>query len=27
MDNKVEVLMHPVRIKISQVLMRNKENG
>ena len=25
--NKAEVLMHPVRIKISQALMRNKENG
>ncbi|MFD9625686.1 helix-turn-helix domain-containing protein [Peribacillus muralis] len=27
MVNKAEVLMHPVRIKISQVLMRNKEHG
>ncbi|MGP7819194.1 helix-turn-helix domain-containing protein [Niallia sp. 01092] len=27
MMNKAEVLMHPVRIKISQALMRNKENG
>ncbi|MEC2075294.1 helix-turn-helix domain-containing protein [Metabacillus fastidiosus] len=27
MVNKVEVLMHPVRMKISQALMRNKENG
>lgn len=27
MRNKVEVLMHPVRMKICQVLMRNKENG
>ncbi|MCF3942301.1 helix-turn-helix domain-containing protein [Oceanobacillus alkalisoli] len=27
MTNKVDILMHPVRIKISQVLMRNKENG
>jgi DNA-binding transcriptional ArsR family regulator len=27
MANKVEVLMHPVRMKISQVLMRNKDNG
>lgn len=27
MVNKVEVLMHPVRMKISQVLMRNKNNG
>ncbi|MGE7763029.1 transcriptional regulator [Peribacillus sp. NPDC097895] len=27
MINKVEVLMHPVRMKISQVLMRNNENG
>jgi DNA-binding transcriptional ArsR family regulator len=25
--NKAEILMHPVRIKISQALMRNKENG
>ncbi|MFJ7746619.1 helix-turn-helix domain-containing protein [Peribacillus sp. NPDC097295] len=27
MINKVEVLMHPVRMKIAQVLMRNKDNG
>ncbi|WP_340373431.1 helix-turn-helix domain-containing protein [Peribacillus sp. FSL E2-0218] len=27
MVNKAEVLMHPVRMKISQVLMRNKEHG
>jgi DNA-binding transcriptional ArsR family regulator len=27
MKNKVEVLMHPVRMKICQSLMRNKENG
>ncbi|MDI2585768.1 helix-turn-helix domain-containing protein [Psychrobacillus sp. NEAU-3TGS] len=27
MVNKAEVLMHPVRMKISQALMRNKENG
>lgn len=27
MINKVEVLMHPVRMKIAQVLMRNKEEG
>jgi len=27
MLNKVEVLMHPVRMKISQALLRNKENG
>lgn len=27
MSNKVEILMHPVRMKISQALMRNKENG
>ncbi|MBE1555969.1 helix-turn-helix domain-containing protein [Sporosarcina limicola] len=27
MANKAEVLMHPVRMKISQVLMRNKEFG
>ncbi|MFJ7755245.1 helix-turn-helix domain-containing protein [Peribacillus muralis] len=27
MANKAEVLMHPVRMKISQVLMRNKEHG
>jgi len=25
--NKAEILMHPVRIKISQALMRNKESG
>lgn len=25
--NKAEILMHPVRMKISQALMRNKENG
>ncbi len=25
--NKAEVLMHPVRMKISQALMRNKESG
>lgn len=27
MSNKVDILMHPVRMKICQVLMRNKENG
>ena len=27
MNNKVEILMHPVRMKICQVLMRNKEDG
>ena len=27
MMNKVDILMHPVRVKISQALMRNKENG
>lgn len=27
MSNKVKVLMHPVRMKICQALMRNKENG
>lgn len=27
MLNKVEVLMHPVRMKISQALLRNKEDG
>lgn len=27
MTNKVDILMHPVRMKISQALMRNKENG
>lgn len=27
MINKAEILMHPVRIKISQALMRNRENG
>lgn len=27
MVNKVDVLMHPVRMKICQSLMRNKENG
>lgn len=27
MSNKVEMLMHPVRMKISQALMRNKDNG
>ncbi|MFB1050626.1 helix-turn-helix domain-containing protein [Paraliobacillus sp. JSM ZJ581] len=27
MTNKVEILMHPVRVKISRALMRNKENG
>lgn len=27
MTNKVDILMHPVRVKISQVLMRNKESG
>lgn len=27
MSNKVEILMHPVRLKICQALMRNKENG
>ena len=27
MSNKIELLMHPVRIKICQALMRNKENG
>lgn len=26
-SNKVEILMHPVRIKICQALMRNRENG
>lgn len=27
MSNKVEILMHPVRIKICQALLRNKEEG
>ncbi|MEY8351313.1 transcriptional regulator [Bacillus cereus] len=27
MSNKAEILMHPVRIKIFQALMRNRENG
>ncbi|NEW05956.1 helix-turn-helix domain-containing protein [Paenibacillus sp. SYP-B3998] len=27
MVNKAEIILHPVRMKISQVLMRNKENG
>lgn len=27
MGNKVEILMHPVRMKICQALMRNKEKG
>lgn len=27
MSNKVEILMHPVRIKICQALLRNKEQG
>ena len=27
MVNKVDVLMHPVRMKICQSLMSNKENG
>ena len=27
MSKKVEILMHPVRMKICQALMRNKENG
>lgn len=27
MTNKVDILMHPVRMKICQALMRNKENG
>ncbi|OMC84130.1 helix-turn-helix domain-containing protein [Viridibacillus sp. FSL H8-0123] len=27
MNNKAEVLIHPVRMKISQALMRNKETG
>ncbi|WP_274309939.1 helix-turn-helix domain-containing protein [Solibacillus daqui] len=27
MKNKVEILMHPVRIKISQALLRNREHG
>jgi DNA-binding transcriptional ArsR family regulator len=27
MSNKVEILMHPVRIKICQALMRNRESG
>lgn len=27
MINKAEVILHPVRMKISQALMRNKENG
>ncbi|MFJ7680316.1 helix-turn-helix domain-containing protein [Peribacillus sp. NPDC097284] len=27
MIDKVDVLMHPVRMKIAQVLMRNKDNG
>lgn len=27
MDNKMEILMHPVRMKICLALMGNKENG
>lgn len=27
MVNKAEILMHPVRMKVSQALMRNKEQG
>lgn len=27
MSNKVDILMHPVRMKICQALMRNRENG
>lgn len=27
MTNKADILMHPVRIKICQAIMRNKENG
>ncbi|MFJ8261065.1 helix-turn-helix domain-containing protein [Rummeliibacillus sp. NPDC094406] len=27
MTNKAEILMHPVRLKIAQALMRNKEKG
>lgn len=27
MINKVDILMHPVRMKIAQVLMRNKDHG
>ncbi|MGM0829090.1 MAG: transcriptional regulator [Bacillota bacterium] len=27
MSTKIEILMHPVRIKICQALMRNRENG
>ncbi|MFD3449442.1 transcriptional regulator [Microbacteriaceae bacterium 4G12] len=27
MSNKAEILMHPVRIKICQALMRNREHG
>ncbi|WP_430510165.1 helix-turn-helix domain-containing protein [Gottfriedia solisilvae] len=27
MSNKTEIIMHPVRMKICQALMRNKENG
>lgn len=27
MVNKAEIILHPVRMKISQALMRNKENG
>src|SRR3954463_2690016 len=26
-SNKIEVIMHPVRMKICQALMRNKETG
>lgn len=27
MSNKTEIIMHPVRMKICQALMRNKDNG
>lgn len=27
MVNKIDVLIHPVRMKICQSLMKNKENG
>lgn len=27
MKNKVDILMHPVRIKICQALLRNREHG
>jgi len=27
MENKVDILMHPVRVKIAQVLMRNRKTG